>query len=191
MSLFGRRNGDGDGSALPAAPVNVRQPIAALPPPREEYRDEDGMVWRCRCGATGISRESADRHVWSSKRGCAHNDIREYVPREVYQEEYTAKRAEVAMSGIWIVIKMPAETAEGSVAAKYKSRVRNAKSGLEAIKDWYSEQIAELTPQSTEADREEANGRYVAIDFFTGLRSEALVESDWRANVLVAEGSHA
>lgn len=195
MSFFRRNgNGDGNGEAI-QGPVHVLKPTLALPPAeedRQEYRDEAGMVWRCgRCGSMGTSKDSLDRHVWRGRRECNREHITEYVPRKVYQEEYEAKASQIAISGVWIVVKMPADTAEGSVAAKYTSIVRNARTGLEAIQGWYSAQIAKLDRDSTEADREEANGRYVAIDFFTGTRSEARVTSDWRANVELAEGSHA
>lgn len=194
---FRRRNGNGNGDGHDQPLQPTPRVIALLPPPpREEYRDEAGMLWRCSsCGAVGTSRESASAHTWQSSRGCSHADITEYVPRRVYQDEFAAgeqaRHTELAVSGIWIVVKMPAETEEGSVASTYRSKVLSARTGLAAIQAWYTEQVAALTPDSTERDREEANGRYVAIDFFTGIRSEARVTSDWRANVELAEGSHA
>lgn len=151
------------------------------------------MVWRCgRCGSMGTSPDSRSSHVWGD-RSCTRDDITEYVPREVYEREYQAgqeaRAAELALSGIWIVVKMPEDTEEGSVSRNYSSKVLDARSGLEAIKSWYTQQVAALTPDSTEREREEANGRYVAIDFFTGIRCEAKVFSDWRAEVELAEGS--
>lgn len=187
-ALWGSR-GKKPGTDLVVATHVVQQ----APPPREEYDGAD-FIWRCgRCGAMGTSRSSMASHL--GKLRCPVDAMREYVPREVYKEEYEATAQEISASGIWIVVKMPDDTPEGSIYLnRYREKpwdsiVLDGRSGLEAIQKWYSQQIADLGPKSTEDDREEANGRYVAIDFFTGHRAEALVESEWRANVEVAEGS--
>lgn len=196
MGLFNRngKGSNGDGELVQAEFVRPHA-IAALPPapePHDEYSGED-LVWRCKCGSMGTSRDSMTTHVLRTR--CGFEDIREYVPREVYKEEYEryeeAQAAELSLSGIWIVVKMSEYTEEGSVNSNYESKVMEARDGLKAIQGWYTEQIGELSPSDSEVERNKANGRYVAIDFFTGHRYEAKITSEWRANVEVAEGSHA
>lgn len=195
---FWKRNGQ---------PSTDLVPVAARPEPEveehepvEEHDDTD-FIWRCTsCGAMGTSRDSLHRHIGSIRRGrrapCEATGIREYVLRVT--QEYEAKAAEVAASGTWIVVKLPENTPEGEVQMPYNgsredpwpTTVIESASGLGAIQEWYKTQVDRLRRDATESDREAANGRYVAIDFFTGHRAEALVESEWRANVAVAEGSH-
>jgi hypothetical protein len=192
MSLWDRWKGDDQ-----RRPLTPRvKPVALLPAPeRPRYEGED-MMWRCgRCGASGTSYESMFAHTTSVRRPCSDDDVREYFPKEVYEEEREAGRearaSELAVSGIWIVAKMGASTPEGSVnAANWSVVLVDAHTGVEAIQKRYKEQIAKLGEDSTERDREKANGRYVAIDFFTGMRAEARVMSQWGADMRVAEGSH-
>lgn len=193
MPLWGsKKNGDEPSRELvpagPPAKVNVPPP----PPPRERYDAE--FVWRCSCGSMGTNRESLQKHVRFDRR-CEPEDVTEYVPREVYDEEFETKNTTVAISGMWVVVKMPADTPEGELKGAARNgqidaRVVEAKTGLEAIQKAYTRQVGQLVPASDERDRREADARYVAIDFFTGQRAEAKVEAEWRANVEVAEGSH-
>ena len=181
-----------------AAPVEPVEPEPEEEPEREPWEEED-FVWRCRvCGSMGRGSSSQDRH--------AHQDFDEYVPREVYHEEYEAKQGPIKSSGIWVVVKMPEATPEGEIAEDgtndlvvygkrtirelWDSVVIEADGGMEAIKVWYEHQIADLNGHSTWKEREEANARYVALDFFTGHRSEALITAEWQAKVNIAEGSH-
>jgi hypothetical protein len=141
----------------------------------------------------GTSRKSAADHCARSHGRCHPRDIREYVPAEVYEEAFSESSFSVAASsGVWIVLQLPVHTPEGSIALNrfttkmdWAVAVISADSGLQAIQEWYRERVEART--AGERDREDA--RYVAIDFFTGIRAEAEVRAEWRANVNVAEGS--
>lgn len=190
MGLWGRRNGDRNerGQALLPAPAVIEEG----PPPPPEDPDAE-FIWRCRsCGSMGTAHESLLAHIAPGRR-CEAAEIREYVPRPP-----ASQSTEVGASGIWIVVKLPEDTEEGERPGarrhydqdRWDADVVEASTGLGAIQSCYREQIERLRGDATEADREKANGRYVAIDFFTGHRAEALVTSEWRANVVVAGGSH-
>lgn len=153
---------------------------------RYDYAD---MVWRCTCGAMGAGEESAHKH----RRLSGSHSVREYVPKEVYDEEYEAHFSEgtdLEASGIWIVVKLNSSTPEGMLGRYYpkqmEAHVVESTTGLQAILDHYEHWVRSEEPKK----RSEQDGRYVALDFFTGHRAEALVEAEWRANVDVAEGSH-
>lgn len=176
--------------------VHVADPVE--PEPVQEPPLDTEFIWRCgNCGAMGINRESLHAHIGKFIRGnvCEAAGVRHYVL--AVEQEYEAKEAEVSASDTWIVVKMPDDVNEGSIGwfrqgeTPWPTTVRESASGLKAIQDWYTEQIGELGGKATEEDRQACNGRYVALNFFTGHRAEALIESDWRANVEVAEGSHA
>lgn len=172
--------------------VRVVGPLAQdSPPPRPKY-DYADMVWRCRCGATGTSRESAVAHIARALGRCQPDEIREYVPKEVYETEYEAQfseSTELEASGTWIVVQMSTQTGEGEMAYaahRLTAHVVKADSGLKAIQTHYEDRVR----RKNEGERDVEDGRYVAIDFFTGHRAEALIEAEWRANVDVAAGSH-
>lgn len=195
MGLFGRNGKEPGTELVPQGPVR-----SVDPDPIPESPEDTDFIWRCgNCGAMGLNRESLHAHLGKVRRGkpCEPEGIKHYVL--AVEQEYEAKAAEVSASGVWIIIKLPDDTPEGEIKRlHYKigddnpwlTTVIEAASGLAAIQEWYSQKVSNLAKDHTEADREKCNGRYVAIDFFTGHRAEALVESEWRANVEVAEGSH-
>lgn len=177
--------------------VHVVAPVGE-PDPTPEPPEDTEFIWRCTtCGAMGINRESLHAHIGKVRRGkvCEAEGIKTYILRE--KQEYEAKEAKVAASDTWVVVKMPDDTREGEIAwyregkeNPWPTTIRESASGLKAIQDWYTSQVDDLDKSATDEDRENCNGRYVALNFFTGHRAEALIESQWRANVEVAEGSH-
>lgn len=191
VSFWSNKHNGKEPDFLPAvieAPEAIEE-VEETPPPPPDVE----VIWRCRqCGSMGISQESMLAHVAPNRR-CQPDQVREYIPRPPASES-----TDLAASGVWIVVKLPEGADEGDHPGEYSytrnrswsSEVVEASTGLGAIKEWYSEQVGQLRRDSTEEDREKANGRYVAIDFFTGHRAEALVTSEWRANVTVAKGSH-
>ncbi len=194
MSLFKRRDDE------PSTDLAVVEPVVVEPEPIPEPPPDTDFIWRCtNCGAMGTKREGVHAHIGRVRRGgiCEAECIRHYVL--AVEQEYEAKAAEVSASGIWIIVKLPDDTPEGEIKLKHRNGheidewdvwITEGASGLAAIQERYKCQAKRLGPNSTEEHRNEMNGRYVAIDFFTGHRAEALIESEWRANVEVAEGSH-
>lgn len=174
--------------------VQVPRVVTEQPPPRQKY-DYSDVVWRCRCGAMGSSRESGAAHIARSHGRCRADEIREYVPAEVYEDAAETTHSVTASSGIWMVVQMPAYTPEGGIHIErwrpadelgWPITVLDADSGVQAIQRFYEARIEKRDP----GERDQEDGRYVAIDFFTGVRAEAEVKAEWRANVNVAEGSH-
>lgn len=188
MALFRKKD--------PGTELVHQGPVTPVEPEPEPAPDTD-FIWRCRCGSMGIHRESLHAHIGKFRKGkmCEAGDIKHYVL--AFEQEYEAKAAEVSASDTWIIVKLPDNVSEGEVG-RYREGTENpwpttvieSSSGLGAIQDWYKQQVEELPGAATDDDREKCNGRYVALNFFTGHRAEALIESEWRANVEVAEGSH-
>lgn len=189
MGLFRRKPG--------TDVVHIAEPVREPDPIPEPPEDTD-FIWRCTtCGAMGINRVSLHAHIGKVRRGkaCEAEGIKHYVLAK--EQEYETKEAEVSASDTWVVVKMAENVGEGEVERFVMGRedpwpttVIEASTGLGAIQVWYKQKVDKLGRDATEEDREACNGRYVALNFFTGHRAEALVESQWRANVEVAEGSH-
>jgi hypothetical protein len=93
----------------------------------------------------------------------------------------------IAPSGVWIVIKFSDALEAGGVSDDFKEAlIVKARSGEAAIKTVYT---ADLKKHGSAADLLKAkseDGRYVALDFYTGHRVEALVTGEWQAELEVA-----
>lgn len=98
-------------------------------------------------------------------------------------------------SGIWIVVKLPTSVPEGHFKEERSFRMvtpdldgislREADTGLLAIQDFYL-QCKKDQERESDGDLSEADGRYIALDFYGNHREEALVVGGWRADVTVA-----
>lgn len=84
-----------------------------------------------------------------------------------------------ANSGKWVVIRMSTLWREGDMGRIEKSMTCEADDGIEAIKKLYDRDY-DINNEN------EANGRYVALDFYGGERTEALVTGEWRVKIDVA-----
>jgi hypothetical protein len=95
-----------------------------------------------------------------------------------------------APSGIWLVVVLDKSVPEGEwkpSRAYRSSKVQHtwlgkADSGMEAIAAVYGSRVKFVG----EGAEEEADARYVALDFYGGERVEAFVNGEWVVNVKVA-----
>jgi hypothetical protein len=86
---------------------------------------------------------------------------------------------------VWLVVKMPPRTDEGDHARRFEVVIlEDETDGLRAIQKDYTRRLEDL---GDDDDRSDADGRYVALDFYTGARVEAKVYGEWRAQVDVAK----
>lgn len=93
----------------------------------------------------------------------------------------------IAPSGVWVVIKFSDALEAGGFDKDFrKAVIVKARSGEDAIRGVYT---ADLKAHGERADLLKAkgeDGRYVALDFYTGHRVEALVRGGWNAELEVA-----
>lgn len=97
--------------------------------------------------------------------------------------------AKPIMSGVWIVLKLDKRTAEGEWSKDPKgyathgsvttSKLAEHDSGIDAIKAFYEYELA----RAPDDNPEQADGRYVALDFYGGAREEALVTGGWHVDI--------
>lgn len=104
----------------------------------------------------------------------------------------------VAPSGIWVVVKFDADLEEGEWKEEFRAAtIVKAIDGMSAIGQVYKRDLTGASESLSLATRDdnfslkdakEEDGRYVALDFYTGHRVEAKVTGEWNANVEVASG---
>lgn len=98
-----------------------------------------------------------------------------------------AAEARAADSGVWVVIRLDSQVKEGQwTENRYSSRgvvkasmLTPADDGIDAIKKLYDRDY-------NVTDESQADGRYIALDFYGGERVEALVTGEWRVKIDVA-----
>jgi hypothetical protein len=89
-------------------------------------------------------------------------------------------------SGVWVVIKFSDALEAGGVEDPRKAEIIKAPSGEQAIQDVYTADVASHGSRADLVDAKNEDGRYVALDFYTGHRVEALVRGGWKAELEVA-----
>lgn len=106
------------------------------------------------------------------------------VQRPFGDDGWEDHEAKPVQSGVWLVVKMPKSVKEGGYRAGEcdKHTLIEGDEGIDAIKDLYNSIFDRLDGK----DRDEADGRYVAIDFYGGERVEALVIGGWQVDVRLA-----
>lgn len=112
----------------------------------------------------------------------------------------TALMSAVAPSGIWVVIKFDPDLAEGKWSEEFRTAtIVQEREGIDAIRKVYARDLQEKAgravvvrdeeeppPDMKMRDAKGEDGRYVALDFYTGHRVEAAVRGQWIAEVDLA-----
>lgn len=93
----------------------------------------------------------------------------------------------IAPSGIWVVIKFSDALEAGQFEEDFRSaQIVKARSGEDAIKAVYGADMTQHGDNANLLKAKQEDGRYVALDFYTGHRVEALVRGGWQAELEVA-----
>jgi len=93
----------------------------------------------------------------------------------------------IAPSGIWVVIKFSDALAAGGVADDFRqARIVRERTGERAIQAVYTADLEKHGQRANLGSAKGEDGRYVALDFYTGHRVEALVRGGWQAELELA-----